>query len=179
MAKTIVISGGPGSGKTTIINLLKKRGYTCLDEVSRDIIKEAQKEGIDQLFLSDPEEFSKKVILGREEQFKTSKASDLHMVFMDRGIPDVIAYMDFKNEDSPEAFLNSAKNNCYDFVFLLPPWKKIYRQDNERYETFEEAQAIYEHLKKTYSSFGYEIVEVPVGNLIDRTNYILNIVEYS
>ena len=40
--KRIVISGGPSSGKTTLINELKKLGHNCFDEVSREII-ESQK----------------------------------------------------------------------------------------------------------------------------------------
>lgn len=179
MAKVIVISGGPGSGKTTIISQLKKRGYTCYDEVSRDIIIEAKKKGIDQLFLTDPEEFSRLVLEGREKQFTDAQNSDEEWIFIDRGIPDVVAYMNFKNEASPEAFINSSKTNRYDFVFVLPPWRKIYKQDNERYETFEDAIGIYKKLKKTYETFGYEAIEVPKGNLMDRANYILNVVEYS
>ena len=31
----IVISGGPGGGKTTIINSLKDMGYYCYDEISK------------------------------------------------------------------------------------------------------------------------------------------------
>ena len=42
--KKIVISGGPGSGKTTLVNLLRVKGYECMDEFSRTIIKRAQKQ---------------------------------------------------------------------------------------------------------------------------------------
>ena len=56
--KRIVISGGPSSGKTTIINELKRAGHYCFDEVSRELILEAQKKGIAQPFLTDPEQFN-------------------------------------------------------------------------------------------------------------------------
>ena len=31
--KKVIISGGPGTGKSSIINELKNRGYLCFDEV--------------------------------------------------------------------------------------------------------------------------------------------------
>src|SRR5690625_6992431 len=42
------------------------------------------------------------------------------------------------------------RSSDLDAVFILPPWKSIYRQDNERYETYEQAVEIYTHLRKTY-----------------------------
>ncbi|NQY07710.1 MAG: ATP-binding protein [Flavobacteriaceae bacterium] len=179
MTKIIVISGGPGSGKTTIVSQLVKRGYSCFDEVSREIIIAAQKEGVEQLFLTDPEEFSRRILKGRIDQYIKAKKEEVSMVFIDRGIPDIVAYMDFKNEASPEHFREACKACRYDFVFLLPPWKQIYKQDSERYETFEEAEVIYDNLKKTYSDLDYETIEVPFGNLSERVNHILNIVEFS
>ena len=96
--KKIVISGGPGSGKTTLVNLLRVKGYECMDEFSRTIIKRAQKHGENNFFKSQPLEFSKEVWNGRKEQYKNSKPSSSKTqksyVFFDRGLHDVLAYMD-------------------------------------------------------------------------------------
>jgi predicted ATPase len=50
----IALIGGPGTGKTTLINALKTKGYNCMEEISRQITLEAQEKGIEQLFLEDP-----------------------------------------------------------------------------------------------------------------------------
>ena len=44
-----IITGGPGSGKTSIIEALKNRGFLCVDEVARQIIQEKTKIGGDAL----------------------------------------------------------------------------------------------------------------------------------
>jgi predicted ATPase len=36
----IILTGGPSSGKTSIIEKLKEKGYLCIDEVGRQIIQE-------------------------------------------------------------------------------------------------------------------------------------------
>ena len=56
--KIVVLIGGPSSGKTTLIKKLKENGYACYPEVSREVIKEAQENGIEQLFLEQPLLFS-------------------------------------------------------------------------------------------------------------------------
>ena len=40
MNQRYVITGAPGTGKTAIINVLKERDYSCIDENSREIIYE-------------------------------------------------------------------------------------------------------------------------------------------
>ncbi len=59
---------------------------------------------------------------------------------------------------------------------MMPPWQEIYTTDNERYESFEQSLAIYNHLKKTYSDLNYKIIEVPKGTVNKRTNFILNMI---
>ena len=67
--KRVVISGSPGAGKTSIIMALKNKGYTIFEEYSRNLIKSAQSDGIENMFLEDPILFSKKVLRVRQKQF--------------------------------------------------------------------------------------------------------------
>lgn len=48
----IVLIGGPGTGKSTVLNKLREKDFFCFDEVSREVILKAQKKGIEQLFLT-------------------------------------------------------------------------------------------------------------------------------
>ena len=175
--KRIVITGGPGSGKTALINFLEKEGYSVMHEISRDVILQAQKEGIDQLFLEDPMLFSEKLMEGRMEQFKAGEQRETPVLFYDRGMPDVTAYLDFVDDHYPEAFSENCIKHRYDSVFVLPPWEDIYEQDNERYESFEQAEKIFHFLKSGYENYGYLIHEVPVGAVKQRVEYILKTIK--
>lgn len=172
--KRIVISGGPATGKTTLINHLLSKGYSCEGEISRQIILEAQAQGIDQLFLTDPLLFSQKLLEGRFLQYKNAATSTAALLFYDRGMPDVTAYMDYIGSRYPHEFANTILHNRYDLIFLLPPWKEIHVTDNERYESFEQAVRIYKYLKKGYLQFGYQVIEVPFGTVEERTTFLLN-----
>ncbi|WP_375238914.1 AAA family ATPase [Aurantibacter sp.] len=177
ITKKIVIIGGPSTGKSSVINALKAKDFTCFEEISRQVILDARKDGINQLFLEKPLLFSELLLKGREQQFIDAGNSAKEFVFLDRGIPDTVAYMDYVGQDYPEVFTNSCKNNIYDYVFVLAPWKDIYVQDNERYETFEQAQEIHKALLKTYKKYGYKLIDVPFGNIEERINHIINVIK--
>ncbi|MFN4764161.1 AAA family ATPase [Gillisia sp. Q332] len=172
--KRILITGGPGSGKSSVIKKLEADGHYCLHEVSREVTAEAQKQGIDQLFLEDPFLFSFKLLEARVNQHHESKVSSEYHIFIDRGIPDVIAYMEYFGTEYPSTFTKACTLYKYEKVFLLPPWEEIYVTDNERYETFEQAKIIHSHLQKTYLGFGYEPLEVPKNSIEERCDFILN-----
>lgn len=175
--KTIVITGGPGSGKTSIIKELEKRGFTCSEEVSRDIILKAREDGIDQLFLTNPIQFSELLLKGRKEQFHTALASNNEFVFLDRGIPDIPAYMEFKGDEYPEFFSEACKEHKYDAIFILAPWQEIFTNDNERYENFDQALEIHEKLIETYTKYGYALRDVPFGSIEARADHIIDVVK--
>lgn len=170
----IVLIGGPGTGKTTVLNTLKERGFFCLDEVSRDVILKAQKKGIEQLFLTEPLLFSEMLLEGREEQYIKADKSEENSVFFDRGIPDIYAYLQYFKTDFPPIFTEKSKNYKYDIIFHFSPWKEIHLTDNERYETFEEAVSIDSFLTKAYLELGYKLINVPFGTVDERTNFIIN-----
>lgn len=172
--KKIVITGGPGTGKSSIINQLETFGHHCLHEVSREITAEAQKQGISQLFLEKPLLFSEKLQEARVAQHHRASGLNNKIVFLDRGLPDVVAYMDYFNTPYPSSFKKTCEKYSYDKVFILPPWQEIYLNDSERYESFEQAELIDKFLKKAYLSFGYNPVDVPKGSIKDRCEFILN-----
>jgi predicted ATPase len=177
MSTKIVITGAPGTGKSTIIHHLEKDGYTCMHEISREVTLEARKLGTEQLFLTEPLLFSDKLVRGRIKQFKEAGKIETEMVFFDRGIPDVQAYLNYISMDYPDDYEKFGKKYKYDFVFLMPPWEEIYVNDNERYETFEQSFAIHNHLERTYKKLGYRVVEVPHGNVDNRVEYIFKIIK--
>jgi predicted ATPase len=174
MPKKIALIGGPATGKTTLINALKAQGYYCMEEISRQVTLEAQKNGIEQLFLEDPIWFSKQLLDGRKKQFLDAQNSNEPIVFFDRGLPDIVAYLDYINSDYDQEFITVCEVHKYDKIFILPPWKAIYKTDNERYESFDQLLEIQGYLKKWYSKFGYEIIEVNIGPIEERIKFILN-----
>ena len=50
MNKKILITGGPGTGKTELIRGLEKKGYNCENEIVRDITESEQKKGVKRSF---------------------------------------------------------------------------------------------------------------------------------
>ncbi|WP_435416538.1 AAA family ATPase [Polaribacter aestuariivivens] len=174
MQKKIVLIGGPGTGKTTVLNSLISRNYFCMEEVSREVTLQAKEKGIDQLFLTEPLLFSKLLLEGREKQYLIAEQSKKEIVFFDRGIPDVHAYMNYFKTSYPNTFIEKSRKYKYDCIFHFSPWKEIHTTDNERYETFEQSVIIDEYLVKAYKDLGYKIINVPFGNVKERTDFILN-----
>jgi predicted ATPase len=99
--------------------------------------------------------------------------ADKALVFFDRGIPDIIAYLRAAALPVSEKYDAAIRQYPYHrTVFLLPPWQEIYVKDNARWQTFEEAEAIYHCIKATYQSVGYHITELPKSTLEQRVQFI-------
>ncbi|WP_299781488.1 ATP-binding protein [uncultured Formosa sp.] len=172
--KKIVITGGPGTGKSSIIQELQKKGYSCLEEISRQVTLDARENGVEHMFLTQPLLFSEHLLKGRESQFHEANTILKPFVFIDRGVHDVLAYMDFIGDVYPESFKNVCNSLAYDHIFILKPWKEIYKSDAVRYESFEQALEIHECLVKTYEGFNYTLIDVPFDTVENRASYILN-----
>lgn len=169
----ILLIGGPSSGKSTLIEQLKQTGYVCYPEISRQVIIEAQQQGIDQLFLEQPLLFSELLLKSRIKQYNLAQGENANIIFIDRGIPDVIAYMDYIGNPVPAFFDDACKTHIYSKIFILPIWKKIYVSDSERYESYEQAILIQKHLIKTYKKYGYELIDVPKDTVENRLQFII------
>jgi len=60
---------------------------------------------------------------------------------------------------------------------MAPPWEAIYINDNERWQTFEEATELYNMLTKTYQSAGYTLIELPSCSVEERVDFVLEKLE--
>lgn len=141
---------------------------------------DAKKKGYPKTFVSNPiisvsnpQEFNKRILKGRTQQFQSATEIEESHVFYDRALPDVLAYMDFFDQHYGPRFIEACNLHIYDHVFLLPPWEEIYISDNERLESFDEALQLHGHLERIYVKFGYTPITVPKDSVEERLAFIL------
>lgn len=125
------------------------------------------------VFVDDAFQFNQDLLNRRIQHFQQSLTVDTSPIFFDRGIPDVLAYMHFFDQPYPNEFVEACKVHKYDTIFITPPWKEIYVSDNERLETYEEAEEIHNALFQTYTRFGYAPIIVPKKPIDERVNHVL------
>ena len=169
----VVITGGPGAGKTTLIRELEHRGYPCVNEVARELIAEQVERGGTALPWNDKELY-KQIMLERSVAAYYNTPAGSRPVFFDRGIPDILCYAALEGLLLTTAMEQYAQELRYhNTVFMLPPWEAIYHTDQERKQGWDEAVRTYELMKQTYLEYGYELLEVPVAPVSYRVAFIL------
>lgn len=178
--KKIVITGGPSTGKTAVIELLEQKGYRCKEEVIRAMTLAKKAANSELVFESnpivsvdDPAAFNQMILHARIAQYESTIEATEALVFFDRGVPDVLAYMDCFNQVYDESFKEACINYKYDFIFLMPPWKEIHVNDSGRFESFDESLRINDCLAHSYASFGYTVQIVPKDTILNRVEFIL------
>ena len=171
-----VISGGPGAGKTTLLLALQQAGFGAADEVSRQLIREQVALGTDQVPWLDLAGFADLALDRMVAQHKAASINN-HITFFDRGIPDIIGYMQVAGLAVPPIYYAAVAAHPYASpVLLAPPWPEIYVNDAERWQTFAEAQALYHALRRTYQQLGFAVLDLPRVNVNERVAFVRKVV---
>jgi predicted ATPase len=176
-----VITGGPGSGKTTVLAELARR-HLCIPEDARAVIQEQVASGGLALPWEDAPRFAH-VLMERSiatyrgqaalRYAQTTKDTQAPIYF-DRGIGDAFTCADLIGHTLSAALSEQAKRYRYrDPVFLAPWWPEIYTTDTERRQSREEAERTEHAIVKTYTSLGYRIVKLPLTSPVERADFIL------
>jgi len=169
----LVLTGGPGSGKSALIEALQRYGYGGSVEAGRGIIQDQMAIGGRALPWVDPALFAELMLAWEIRSYRLAQQEG-GLVFFDRGVPDVVGYLRLIGLPVPAHMQKAAGSFRYNRrVFMAPPWPEIFRQDRERKQDFEEAVRTYGALVATYTSLGYELVEIPCVAVEERVRFVL------
>lgn len=95
--------------------------------------------------------------------------------FFDRGFIDVASGIAQHGLITPDSLSLALHTKRYaPLVFVSPPWKALFQQDDERRHTFAEAVAEYEALVPFYGRWGYEILHLPQASVDERVSFVLS-----
>jgi len=157
----VVLSGGPGSGKTTILQELARLGFPHVPEVARQIIQEQVRSGGSALPWADRQAYTALMLQRSIDSYREHASASTPLLF-DRGIPDTLGYARLIGLPDIAAIEDACRQYRYaPVVFLAPPWPEIYHTDRERKQDLAEAARTYTVLAETYQSCGYQLLEIP------------------
>ena len=167
-----VITGGPGGGKTSVLECLASKGYSYIPETARQIIKERLLQGLTPR--PDPKSFAEQIFTKDWANF-ISNFELSSVLFFDRSFVDSACLLFDVDTDAYNKIKITHLNNRYhNTVFIIPPWEEIYRTDTERDQSFEQSIEVYQRLEDWYREHDYNIVALPKDTIENRVGFILD-----
>jgi predicted ATPase len=168
----VVITGGPGAGKTSLLAELASRGHATVSESARAIIAERMRGGLSPR--PDPLEFAREIERRDIEKYEQHRHRP-DWVFFDRGVIEAAGMVHGARAMSSAEL--KAIGDRYPFhpaVFVLPPWQAIYVTDSERDQTYADAVRVHAEIVDWYKTFGYRIIAVPPASVEHRASQVID-----
>ncbi len=167
----VIISGCSGGGKSSLLRVLRLRGYAVVEEPGRRIVASELESGGLALPWVDGVAFARRALeLSLADRASAERLPGL--VFFDRSLIDAAAAL--RHFTAKPAIDGRCRTVLYNRqVFVTPPWPEIYVMDQERRHEITEAMAEYDRLIEVYPSLGYEICVLPKIDVGARADFIL------
>lgn len=171
MNKLVLISGCSGGGKSTLLAELGSRGHAIIEEPGRRIIAQEMEGTGAALPWINMKAFSRRAVdMSRTDLRMSHKKPGI--VFFDRGLIDAAVALQHSSGLSYQQTLGN-KLHYSDKVFLVPPWREIFRQDQDRRHDFFAALDEFERLKIAFLDLGYSIYILPKTPTRARADFVL------
>lgn len=167
----IVVTGGPGVGKTSILTNLELLGECVVREVPADYL--IYWNALGSTMLKPVDEYR---ILDLQKQREDRVPQDVKRVFLDRSCYDILAYLDSMPEVYP-IVLEEAEKRDYDVVLFIEPLDSYQQIDVLRHEDQEEALNLGKKIEEEYRKAGLDLIYIKNGPLEQRVQQILDELE--
>lgn len=172
--KRFILTGAPGSGKTAIIRQLEVEGFSVVEEAATDVIALEQAKGIAEPWMHGS--ITEKIAeLQRQRQICASQAAE-GLQFYDRSPICTLALAKCLGHPvtdvlSRELDRIKAQNIFQENVFFLRNLGFI-KQTEARRITFDETVRFEKIHEETYKEYGFTLVFIGPGTLLERVAVI-------
>ena len=170
MTNWYVVTGGPSSGKTTTVNLLRERGYKTTIEHARHFIDTQCVTGRTVTEIrANQMAFQKGVLDMQMEQERIIDCDELY--FLDRALPDAFAYYRFLNLTPEPRLVEALTEVAYKKAFVLDLLPLV--SDYARTEDSDAQVRIHALIVEVYESLKIVVEHVPVLPAVARVDFML------
>jgi predicted ATPase len=169
-----VLSGAPGSGKSTIADLLVQRGERVVEDPARTILQRDVEDGTSPgQSRRDYRQFQLRVL---EQALATMHAiNPQDLVFFDYGVAESLAFLRAANLNWDKAFVEAAASISFARVFVLDPLNLNSLPITDPVRTEDEIlrQQLHGLIVEIYALLGVRPVRIPVMSPQERLALIL------
>lgn len=171
MTNWYVITGGPSSGKTTTVNILKARGYRTTIEHARHFLDTQRVRGRTVAEIRRNQATFQLGVLRMQIEQEAALDPDT-LTFLDRALPDALAYYRYLDLPPDQMLLDALALANYRKVFLLDLLPLV--RDYARTEDSAAQLKIHTLLREVYQELGHAVDSVPALPPDERVAYILD-----
>ena len=172
MTQKYVLTGSSYSGKTSVIKALAMQQFATVPEAATLIISEQLAAGGNLLPWIDLDGFLD-VLIEKQRELEAQIPAGSEIAFIDRGIPDELAYFKFRGIEPTQIYKKAFKEHRYDNKVFLLERLPGYKQDKIRKEPLEMVQRLRVLHEEAYKELGYEVIVVPLLSIEERMKFVL------
>ena len=173
--KRYILTGTPGSGKTSILHELKRRGYSVVEEAATDVIAREQEIGNPEPHLQ-PDFIETITHLQKQRQLEAAMMPD-ELQWYDRSPICTLALNRYLGNTAPPSLVEEIERIERDAVYQRQVFfiehLGFCQPTEARKITFEESLVFEKIHEETYTSLGYDLLKIPPADLSERVHRIL------
>jgi predicted ATPase len=178
--KRYILTGTPGSGKTSILHELKRQRYSVVEEAATYVIAREQGPGNPEPWLQ-PDFIESIIHLQKQRQLEASTLPD-ELQWYDRSPICTLALSRYLGYATPPSLIEEiARIECegvYQREVFFIEHLGFFQPTEARKITFEEALIFEKIHEETYAALGYELLKIPPESLSERVQCIIKWTEW-